>query len=142
MDIQNIVDRVVTKVAMENDLGLDPLAQKVAKFFHENPNQKDADFHAWAEEEKLNVHSAEAAAYRLATMACEFLFNGRAAEKDVTEEDVDMSELSAGIEVEMEHTSSVAMAKRISLDHLAEIPDYYTRLKKMEEDAGLSEEEA
>ena len=42
-----------------------------------------------------------------------------------------------GMDVEMEHTTDKETAKRIALDHLAEIDDYYTRLKKMEEDAGI-----
>jgi len=55
--------------------------------------------------------------------------------KDLTEKDVDPHELEMGIEVEMEHTNNKELAKRIALDHLKEIKDYYTRLKKMEEDA-------
>jgi hypothetical protein len=52
-----------------------------------------------------------------------------------TEEDADPEELKMGIEVEYEHTDSREISKKIALDHLAEIPDYYTRLKKMEEEA-------
>ena len=44
-------------------------------------------------------------------------------------------ELSVGINVETEHTKSKKKAKEIALDHLEEIPDYYTRLKKMEKGA-------
>jgi len=44
-------------------------------------------------------------------------------------------ELAMGIEVEKEHIKDDNQAvKEISLDHLWEIPDYYTRLKKMELD--------
>jgi len=42
-----------------------------------------------------------------------------------------------GIEVEKEHTNNDNIAKKITLDHLSEIKDYYTRLKKMESDAGV-----
>jgi len=35
----------------------------------------------------------------------------------------------------MEHTNNKLVAKRIVLDHLAEFPDYYTRLAKMEDEA-------
>jgi hypothetical protein len=35
-----------------------------------------------------------------------------------------------GVEVEKEHTPDEDVTKRISLDHLAELPDYYTRLKE------------
>lgn len=41
-------------------------------------------------------------------------------------------ELTMGIKVEGEHTKSKAMAKIIALQHLEEIPNYYTKLKKME----------
>lgn len=37
-----------------------------------------------------------------------------------------------GIEVEYEHTPDKSISKQIAMDHLVEIPDYYTRLKKME----------
>jgi hypothetical protein len=41
-------------------------------------------------------------------------------------------ELSLGIKVEQEHTKDVNLAKEIAMDHLSEMPDYYSRLKKME----------
>ncbi len=41
-------------------------------------------------------------------------------------------QLSKGIKVEKEHTSDEATAREIALDHLAELPDYYDRLKKVE----------
>ena len=46
-------------------------------------------------------------------------------------------ELNMGIEVEMEHTKNKEIAKDIAMDHLFEIPDYYTRLKKMEKDGNI-----
>jgi len=72
----------------------------------------------------------------------EFVKVGHANEKGITEEDVDPKELAMGIEIEMEHTTNKEVSKRISLDHLVEIPDYYTRLKKMEEDAMGDQEES
>jgi hypothetical protein len=42
-------------------------------------------------------------------------------------------ELKMGIKVEHEHTKSSFVAKKIAKDHLDEIPDYYTRLKFLEE---------
>jgi hypothetical protein len=65
-----------------------------------------------------------------------FFEAGKAKEKGITEEDVDKEELLKGIKVEMEHTNSETIAKKIALDHLAEISDYYTRLAKMESEAG------
>jgi hypothetical protein len=46
--------------------------------------------------------------------------------------DYDSKQLAMGVKAEMEHTSDKAIAKRISKDHLDEIKDYYTKLKKME----------
>lgn len=62
----------------------------------------------------------------------DFLNQGRAKEKGITENDVDPDELKRGIKIEYEHTSNELIAKRIALDHLAECDDYYTRLEKME----------
>ena len=45
---------------------------------------------------------------------------------------VDSTQLAMGAKVEMEHTNRKALAREIAKDHLVEIPDYYTRLKKME----------
>jgi hypothetical protein len=41
-----------------------------------------------------------------------------------------MSQLRLGIKTEMEHTDSKKQAKEIAMDHLAENPKYYTKLKK------------
>lgn len=49
------------------------------------------------------------------------------------------SELAMGIKVELEHTKDRKIAKEIALDHLMELPDYYTRLKKMENEGELDE---
>ncbi|MFW6219468.1 MAG: DUF5661 family protein [bacterium] len=44
------------------------------------------------------------------------------------------NQLKIGIGVEMEHTNDYRIAKEIAIDHLLEIPDYYSRLEKMERD--------
>ena len=41
-------------------------------------------------------------------------------------------ELDMGIESEMEHTLDKDLAAEIALDHLSEMPDYYTQLEQME----------
>ena len=48
---------------------------------------------------------------------------------------VDEKELEMGIKVEMEHTTNKEIAKRIALDHLTEISNYYTLLAEMEDKA-------
>jgi hypothetical protein len=53
----------------------------------------------------------------------------------MTDADFDKKQLQMGEKVELEHTDDKAKAREISRDHLEEIPDYYTRLKKMEDQA-------
>jgi len=55
-----------------------------------------------------------------------------------TDKDFDKKQMAMGEKVELEHTDDKKKAREISRDHLEEIPDYYTRLKKMEEGAGVS----
>ena len=43
------------------------------------------------------------------------------------------AQLKKGIAVEKEHTSDEAIARKIALDHLSEMPDYYDKLAKVEE---------
>jgi hypothetical protein len=70
---------------------------------------------------------------------------GLSVKENVGSADVDPEELAMGIQVEYEHTNNEDLARKISLDHLSEIKDYYSRLKKMEEEAkeelGISDEE-
>jgi hypothetical protein len=47
------------------------------------------------------------------------------------EKDVDPKELKMGVEVEMEHTNDEKKSKMIALQHLAEDPEYYTKLKSL-----------
>ena len=41
-------------------------------------------------------------------------------------------QLEMGMEVEKEHTTDSQLAKEIALQHLDELPDYYSKLKKVE----------
>lgn len=50
-------------------------------------------------------------------------------------EEYDQEQLDMGISVEAEHTGNPQLAAVIAANHLDEIPDYYTRLKAMEEEA-------
>ena len=43
-------------------------------------------------------------------------------------EDVDQDQLEVGEETEMEHTNDEEIAQEIALDHLAEEPEYYSKL--------------
>ena len=64
-----------------------------------------------------------------------FLLAGRANKEGKRASYFNQEELKKGIQIEYEHTKSTFLAMRIAMDHLAEIPDYYTRLIKMENDA-------
>ena len=59
-------------------------------------------------------------------------------------EEYDSNEMNIGIEIEKEHIARnkeltdneiISIAKDIARDHLKEIPDYYSRLVKMEKEA-------
>jgi uncharacterized protein DUF5661 len=58
---------------------------------------------------------------------------GRSAGQKVIKYPLD--QLLMGIKVEREHTGDGFRALEISMDHLEEFPDYYTRLQQMEDEA-------
>lgn len=66
-----------------------------------------------------------------------------AARKLGVEKKVDIEELRKGMEVEQEHSKTIGKKDKLSfakiaLDHLKELPDYYTRLDKMEKKKEVS----
>lgn len=93
----------------------------------------DDEVHKFAEIHGIDTHELENYIYE---MIYSFLGEGRS--KGFVGK-YDEEQLKMGIKIEYEHTSSALLSERIAKDHLAEIPDYYTRLKKMEEDAGVKE---
>jgi hypothetical protein len=121
--------------ASEVLIKLSDLALRVADHLNVSPNPNDKDFHTWADSNGIERDKAEAAAYELASIFTKFLYGGRAAEKGITEADVDSEELFNGTIIEHEHTSDSETARRIALDHLAETNGkrYYASLKTMEE---------
>jgi len=100
---------------------------------------------ALAAAHEMDYELIEEIAFRLLYSIMSF---GASNENGNTSRDIEMScdkeQLDHGIEVEYEHTNNYYIAKKIALDHLAEIPDYYTRLDRMERAArielGLPEE--
>ena len=54
------------------------------------------------------------------------LKGGKSDGKDITK--YDLKQILMGIKIEQEHTSNKMIALEITMDHLEEIPDYYTRL--------------
>jgi len=61
------------------------------------------------------------------------LKGGKADGKDITK--YDLKQILMGIKIEQEHTTNKMIALEITTDHLEKIPDYYTRLQEMEEEA-------
>jgi hypothetical protein len=103
----------------------------VTKFFTENPNPDDSDFHALADSLNISPHELEEVAYELLSG----LIKGVGKHKRVPVTKFSPEQIKMGLEVEKEHTDTPAIAQQIAKDHLAEFPDYYTRLKKMEDEA-------
>jgi hypothetical protein len=48
---------------------------------------------------------------------------------DVSVEDL-KKQIDMGVEVEKEHTDDEEKARSIAMDHLEEVPNYYSKLKK------------
>lgn len=105
----------------------------VIDFFTSNPNPDDSILHNFTEANGFETHQFETITYRLATIAAEFLRGGKMNKSGLDVSQVDPEQLSMGIEIEQEHTPNLAVAKKIALDHLSEMPDYYTRMKQMED---------
>lgn len=65
---------------------------------------------------------------------------------DLAHESFDLEQFRVGLNVELEHgrrdpgtnvtNDDPVVTGKIALAHLRELPDYYTRLRKMESDAG------
>ena len=105
----------------------------VIDFFISNPSPDDSVVHNFTKANEFDTHQFEGMAYKLATIASEILRSGKMNESGFDISQVDPEQLSMGTDIEKEHTPNDAIAKKIALDHLAEIPDYYARLAQMEE---------
>ena len=114
-------------------LGVDngSLQERVIEFFRENPNPTDNEIHEFAGNLGINKHKFEEVIYKLLG---DILGYGRSIG---FEGEYDSHQLAMGIKVEMEHTNNKIISEKIAKDHLAEISDYYTRLDKMEKEAGV-----
>lgn len=131
--MKSLTDRSYRIIAQAMKISSSDLKAELVEFLDESPDPTDELMHEWAEKNGYDIHEVEAEAYKLATLYVSFLKGGRFNSMDIDEDDVDPDELEMGIEVELEHTPDEEVAKRIALDHLAEMPDYYTKLKEMEE---------
>jgi len=85
----------------------------IVKLFTDHPNPDDSDVHALAEKLKVDPHEFEEIIYELLTG----LLKGVGKHKSVPISEFDPEELNMGIEVELEHTDSRAIALQIAKDH-------------------------
>jgi len=66
----------------------------------------------------------------LARRLVRFFSEGEYAKSGLTMMQIDRREFEMGCKVELEHTDDPQIAAKIAMDHLAEHPRYYTKLKK------------
>jgi len=112
---------------------LSSLEAQVMGFLMKDKSPNEQDFADWADEAGVDQHDAIETAILLAAKMARLMNGGESnAKKDV---EYNEDELEMGREIEKEHTVDEDVAEKIARDHLAEIPDYYTRLRIMEAEA-------
>ena len=130
-ELINISKKGKTLQEQGNDMDL---RMKIIDFLKKNPNPPDEKVHEFADSLGIEHDKLESEIYAILTT---MLKTGK--HQDTPDSEFDPEQLKMGIEVEKEHTDCPYLAKEIAKDHLAEIPDYYSRLKKMEEEGGVKE---
>jgi hypothetical protein len=98
----------------------------IIEFLADNPNPPDKKIHDLSDKMNIDTPKFEAKAYGILG---DVIAHGKGGGTP------NPKELSIGIKIESEHTKHPELARYIALAHLKEIPDYYTRLKKLEEEA-------
>jgi len=111
---------------------LNPINMDLIEFFKQ-PNE-DGTYDAETKKRKLSKTSCCCGATKAHPCLCMIQGNMKCAAKSPM--CPCYKEIAMGIKVEMEHTKSKEKAEKIAKEHLAEHPDYYSRLKK----AGLGAE--
>jgi len=117
-------------VLLNEENGDNKIKDEIIKFFLSNPNPDDDKIHGLADKLGIDPHELETNIYSILTG---LLKVGK--HRDTPVEKFDANQIKMGIDVEKEHTDDPTIAVEIAKDHLAEIPDYYTRLKEMEDAA-------
>jgi len=128
--------RVVSKDADEVYSGIGSVVKganhvesALIELFSSNKKIKDdKDIHAMAEDIGWPPSELEEKSYVL----IQSFFSQGKFMKEGQGKKFDSKEVEMGKNVEKEHTNNPVIALRITLDHLTEIPDYYTRLAQME----------
>lgn len=92
------------------------------------------------DKERKEQKTASLAALDVLRKHADKIPGGKADKK--TDADFPKKQMEMGQKIEMEHTDDPAKAREISRDHLEEFDDYYTRLKKMEDEAEKAHEKS
>lgn len=121
------------EVLLEQDKGMNDVHAEIIKWFMENPSPPDTKVHALADKLGMKPDILEGHIYMILSS---ILSGGKSKDFKGT---YNPEQIKMGIKVETEHTNNPLIAEKIAKDHLSEIPDYYTRLDKMEKSAGINE---
>lgn len=119
-----VADELQEGVENKSVIPINPTA--IMDFFYQpGKTITDDDFHAFCEQGGYDVHQAEGVAYALAQRCMMFLKEGRS--QGVDPNSFDPAQIDMGIGIESEHSSDPVIQKKITFDHLAEKPDYYSQ---------------
>ena len=105
------------------------LKGKIKKFFRDNPNPQDSKVHALADKLGIAPDELENKIYEILSV---YVQVGK--HQDSPDSEFREDQLIKGRKVESEHSDCPRIQTEISKDHIAEIPDYYDRLEKMEKE--------
>jgi len=111
--------------------GMTDLHAEIIKWITANPKASLEDATVFSKQLGIDMKELD---HHIFMILADVLTQGKSKGKDINP---DAKELEMGIKVEMEHTTIVEISRKIAMDHLSEIPDYYTRLAKMEKAAGV-----
>jgi len=112
------------KKAQQEDIAKADVAQTFLAYIAKNPDPPDKAIHALADKLGIEHDKFEARIYGILSDVIEHGKDGPQPDK---------KQLAMGIKVESEHTKHTLLAEFIARAHLKEIPDYYSRLKVMED---------
>lgn len=131
-EMTKLITMILGESVIEEDTMFDEeIPQKeILDFIMNNPTPSDDDFHSLADDLGIDPKRLEEMVYNMFHI---FLTSFK--HMNDPDEDFDPDELEMGIQVEYEHTNIRWLAKIIAKAHLSEFPDYYSRLKDMEEQA-------
>lgn len=110
-------------------------------YLKDNDNIDNNAINEFMKENNLSKIDVQKIVFKMASLFVNFMTHGLSITKFANLKNIKPGQISKGIKVEYEHTSKKCISRKIDLDHLAEIPDYYDRLEKMEKAAGVEDED-